>query len=534
MNILTGKHDGFTRHALDAHLLMLTPEQTVQEILDKRPWMVGISASAQDNITATFEVVGLLRKNGYAGHITIGGHFPTYEHDKILTHVPGIDSVVRGEGEITVVELAEYVKDGNPLDDVKGITFRNCFGEIVVNPDRPLVEDLDTLPLPHRDTIGILLEKNRRISMLASRGCYARCSFCSIQTFFNWRPRRVRKVEQVVGEMLQLYKKYGVRKFKFVDDLFIDPSKKSRDWILSFCEKIKEAGMNDLNLWLQVRAVCVREDIFLALKEIGLKKIFLGLESGHADSLKRYQKDITPEQNVEAVRILKKVGIPEISIGMMPFEPEVSLEGIKENIEFLKKLGTFDIRDVTGKFKPYSGTPLTEKLLAEGRIKRKNWYHLGDYDFTDPRVGQLYHMVMSYFRHAKPSLKHIYHMDYRMRKIEGRVMQPGLNSEENEYKESYLALRRDIERFIQDHGEMMLQLVEGTIEAIESGMTPSMEQEWMRKSEKEFHQAEQLTLPLFERISVLESQLGLVKKEPHSLHVAEVKVLLNQNSQGWE
>jgi anaerobic magnesium-protoporphyrin IX monomethyl ester cyclase len=167
---------------LDAHLLMLTPEQTVQEILDKRPWMVGISASAQDNITATFEVVGLLRKNGYAGHITIGGHFPTYEHDKILTHVPGIDSVVRGEGEITVVELAEYVKDGKPLDDVKGITFRNCFGEIVVNPDRPLVEDLDTLPLPHRDTIGILLEKNRRISMLASRGCYARCSFCSIQS----------------------------------------------------------------------------------------------------------------------------------------------------------------------------------------------------------------------------------------------------------------------------------------------------------------------------------------------------------------
>lgn len=521
------RNAGFETGVLDAHLSMMEPEETVSYIINHSPWMVGISASAQDTIRSVIEVIEMLRAEGYRGHITIGGHFPTYEHYQLLSNVPELDSVVRGEGEITVVELAQFVQNNKPLSEVKGITYRDHNGEVVVNPDRPLVEDLDTLPLPHRDTLDILLAKNRRVSMLASRGCYARCSFCSIQTFFNYRPRRVRKVDHVVREMTLLYE-LGVRKFKFVDDLFMDPSKRSKEWVLEFCRKVKEAKLENLNLWLQVRAVCVTEEIFTALKEIGLKKIFLGLESGHADTLKRYRKDITPEQNIEAVRILKKVGIPEISIGMMPFEPDVTLEGMKENIEFLKKLGTFDIRDVTGRFLPYAGTPLTEKLLAEGRIKRKTWYDIGTYDFTDPRVDQLYRMVMTYYRHAKPSLKLIYKMDGLIRKLEAHFLHPDQQKSYPHLFQAYQELRKNVEAYIQDHGDMMLKLVEDTIDAIESRLTEVMEQQFYERSQKQFQEAEQMTTDLFAQIESLQQKLHLptrVKDEERSIHVAEVKVL---------
>jgi anaerobic magnesium-protoporphyrin IX monomethyl ester cyclase len=524
------RDDGYRTEILDAHLLELSHEKTVQHIISVNPWMVGLSSSAQDSIPATFHVVGLLRKKGYKGHITVGGHFHTYEHDNFLKHIPEIDSVVRGEGEITIVDLATHVNSKQPLSSVKGLTYRDENGKVVVNDNRSLVDDLDTLPLPHRDTMPILLQKNRRISMLASRGCYARCSFCSIQTFFNWRPRRVRMVEKVVEEMKFLYDQ-GVHKFKFVDDLFMDPSKKSKQWVLSFCQELKRAGMHDLNLWMQVRAVCVSEEIFVALKEIGLKKIFLGLESGHAETLKRYRKDITPEQNLKAVKILKEVGIPEISIGMMPFEPDVSIQGIQDNLDFLKKIGTFDIRDVTGKFLPYAGTPLTEQLISEGRIERKNWYEVGTYQFTDKNVDLLYKMILKYKEYAKLSLKMIYKLDRDIRDLEKHLS----TFRSPEYQALYRRTRLEVESFMFEHGNMMLKIVEVTLKEVKQKLLSQEEQDvWYLHCKTKFMEAEKQALDIISNVQSFAAKYSIQLKSNlfDSIHVAAVKVIPQKQSTG--
>lgn len=510
---------------LDSHLNMIHHDQTVEMILQKNPSVLGISASAQDSIASTFNVVKLLRERGYSGHIILGGHFPTYEPDKVLNHSPGIDSVCRGEGEQTIVELVQALEQGKPLSEVKGITYRNEANEIITNPPRPLIDDLDLLPLPERDTLQILLDKNRRVSLLTSRGCYAKCSFCSIQTFFDWRPRRVRSIDNVIEEVKLLYSN-GVRKFKIVDDLFMDPSVKSQRWVKEFCARIREEQLDDLNLWLQVRAVCVNEEIFKELLSIGLKKVFLGLESGHAETLDRYRKGITPEQNEEAVRILKKVGVPEISIGMMIFEPYVSLQGIKENVDFLKRLGTFDIRDVTGRFLPYAGTPLTEQLTKEGKIRRRTWYDVGTYDFEDHKVGKLYKMVRAYNRHAKNSLKLIYKLDGLLRSLEKYFMK---SSYTQESFANYQEIRRDIEGFINQHGDLMLQLVEETIDALETKYDQLREKEWFEKSRGLFRKSEAGTGLFFRRFRTLFDELNIQYDDTQpSIHVADVKVLSNK------
>lgn len=516
------RKDHIPTEILDAHLNMIHHKQTVEMILEANPRILGISASAQDSISSTFNVVKLLRETGYQGHIIVGGHFPTYESEKVLQHSSGIDSVCRGEGEQTIVELVRALEQGHSLSEVQGITYRNEQNEIIVNPPRPLVDDLDVLALPDRDTLDILLEKNRRVSLLTSRGCYAKCSFCSIQTFFDWRPRRVRSIDNVIEEIKLLYAK-GVRKFKIVDDLFMDPSAKSQRWVKEFCARIRAEKLDDLNLWLQVRAVCVNEEIFRELLSIGLRKVFLGLESGHADTLKRYRKEITPEQNEEAVRILKKVGVPEISIGMMIFEPYVSLHGIKENVEFLKRLGTFDIRDVTGRFLPYAGTPMTAQLAEEGKIRRRTWYDVGSYDFEDQKVAKLYKMVRAYNRHAKKSLKLIYKLDGHLRKLEKYFMK---ETADVTYMDQYQVIRRDIEGFSSDHGDLMLGLVEETIHELETGFEFIDEKIWFQKSRELFRKAEQDTEPFFHRFNKLFQAMNIPFDETQpSIHVADVKVL---------
>ncbi|MFB5760584.1 B12-binding domain-containing radical SAM protein [Paenibacillus medicaginis] len=512
------RKNGFTVAVLDAHLEELAPQQTVDAILRYQPMIVGFSSSAQDSISSTFEVAKLLRASGYQGHITIGGHFPTYEHQKFLEYISELDSVVRGEGELTIVEIVQRVREGRNLIGVKGVTCRDEANKIVANSDRELVEVLDTLPLPDRPTLHHLMSKNRRVSILASRGCYARCTFCSIQTFFNYRPRRVRKTENVVSEMKALYDQ-GVRKFKFVDDLFMDPSKKSQEWVKDLCYKLKEADMTDLNIWLQVRAVCVKEDIFKELLGVGLKKVFLGLESGHADTLKRYRKDITPEQNLEAVQVLKRVGVPEISIGMMIFEPDLTVQGIRDNIEFLKKIGSFDIRDVTGRFLPYAATPLTEQLLQENRIKRNSWYDIGSYDFLDPTVGLLFEMVNRYSDIARPSLKAVYQLDGLVRHLEARVQR------HVSYYKEYSEIRRQVENYINEHGQLMLHLVQDTVEAADRENGEISLKQWYDVAERMFKDVEKTAYMLIAEIRELVTELELIDGSVDSIHIAEVKVL---------
>lgn len=149
-------------------------ESDAQRILETaqslQPKVIGFSLIFQFYIERFRSLIKLLRDGGITCHFTIGGHFPSLSHEHTLEFLPEIDSVVRFEGELTLLELVDRIGAGQDWQSIDGIAFRQD-GRVVTNPLRALVEDLDTLPYPDRDFKPSIALGHTVMPILASRGC---------------------------------------------------------------------------------------------------------------------------------------------------------------------------------------------------------------------------------------------------------------------------------------------------------------------------------------------------------------------------
>ncbi len=162
------------------------PDQIVAIALQSNPMIVGFSLIFQFYILQYKQIIGMLREAGVDCHFTMGGHFPSLSHVQTLNMVPQLDSVVRFEGEMTLLELADVIGNGRDWRIVPGIAFRadnESADSIATTPMRALVDDLDQLPYPDRNYEPEAAIGHKALPLLASRGCARTCSFCSIQTF---------------------------------------------------------------------------------------------------------------------------------------------------------------------------------------------------------------------------------------------------------------------------------------------------------------------------------------------------------------
>src|SRR5215469_15144999 len=154
-------------------------EKILAKALALDPIVIGFSLIFQFYIERFHSLIQLLRQNGISCHFTMGGHFPSLSCRQTLEFIPELDSVVRFEGEETLLDLVNCLADGNDWKEVPGIAFRQD-GGIKINPERPLIADLDSLPYPERGFKPTQIMGRTATPILASRGCIRRCSFCSI------------------------------------------------------------------------------------------------------------------------------------------------------------------------------------------------------------------------------------------------------------------------------------------------------------------------------------------------------------------
>jgi anaerobic magnesium-protoporphyrin IX monomethyl ester cyclase len=171
-----------------------------------RPDVVGFSLIFQYMAPEFGRVIEALRAAGCAAHITIGGHYPSFDYAEVLQRIPGADSVVRFEGEATLVELLQRLGSGGEWRDILGIAYRRG-PEIAANPLRPAIDDLDSLPEPDRADIDYRSRDLATASLLGSRGCPWNCSFCSIRPFYEaqgGRLRRLRAPRAIADEMRRI------------------------------------------------------------------------------------------------------------------------------------------------------------------------------------------------------------------------------------------------------------------------------------------------------------------------------------------
>lgn len=381
------RQEGYVAEILDADILALTLEQTVCEIAKRQAKMIGFSVM-QRALPSVKLLAEKLRRNGVASHICCGGFTATLSAEHILKEVPEIDSIVLGEGEITFFHLVQAVNRDIDWKHLPGIAFRQN-GRVNINS--PAIKtDVDSLPRASRDLLSICFEKTNYATILASRGCYGICTFCSNQTFerasigSNWRGRNP---IDVVDEIDEIRKAYDVRVFKFNDPNLFGPGPRGRQHVVDICNEIIHRNMGDLHLMGFCRSNDVDQEIAQLMRRAGFERVLIGIESASPAVLRLFRKGESLQTIQQSIEILRQASI-DIVPGFMIFNPYTTIETLEVDIKFLE---TYEFMPTLSKsLRIFDGTPLQEIMESEKRLMWRSpleGYH--EY-IVDPSVASIY------------------------------------------------------------------------------------------------------------------------------------------------
>ncbi|MCL2724939.1 MAG: B12-binding domain-containing radical SAM protein [Polyangiaceae bacterium] len=343
-------------------------DQVLEAVRAARPAMVGMSMTFQFRAREFGALAQALRDDGYTGHITGGGHFPTFAWRECLEAFPAIDSIVRHEGEQTIVEMCEAIERGAPLTGIRGVAHR-VDDVIVANEPRPLAETLDALPFPKRIGQPQLHLGIPAAFLVGTRGCFGHCTFCCIHAYLKsagGQMYRWRSPEDVADEISELRHKRGARMFVFHDDDFFTRDH-ARDLahLVALRDALRKRAVGDIAVVVKARPDDVDERVFDVLQEIGLLRVYLGIEAGSTQGLRMLGRGIDIAQNRRALELLRARDI-YTCFNMLIFDPESRISSLRESLAFLR--GYADVPMNFCRTEIYVGTPLMTKLAREGRL----------------------------------------------------------------------------------------------------------------------------------------------------------------------
>ncbi|OQY95530.1 MAG: hypothetical protein B6D41_06040 [Chloroflexi bacterium UTCFX4] len=319
---------------------------------------------------------------------------------------PEVDMVARGEGEDTWIDISNHVekwKADNPnfnvrdlhdrqnkmLDKILGITYMTTEGKLRHTYERPSVADLDALPFPaykyfKMDRYTSLqpamdaVDKGKSFSMMTSRGCPYRCTFCSQSVMAEkWRAR---SPESVIAEWKHLVYDFGAQEIGLLDD----SANIDRKRLYRLCELLIQEGLEDKANWIMIngiRANLADTELLGKMKEAGCKRVAFGVETGDEDILESIDKRVTHDQIRQAFKNAKKVGMETVGFFIigLPGDTEVTMEKtIKFACELDPLVANFSMMT------PYPGTKVWEQVHRNGgRMLVKDWQ---DYVFFEGKA----------------------------------------------------------------------------------------------------------------------------------------------------
>ena len=355
---------------IDCQALKLTHEGFRSEISKRKPDIVGVTST-----TLTYKSALQIAKTTKETHqncLTVhGGPIVTFWDENALQECPELDVVARKEGENTMLELAQRIEAGKDYSDVMGITCRKN-GKIIKNPDRPYIENLDSLPFPARHlwpTESFNKYGPTMVHLLTSRGCVFCCSFCT-EVRVHGRRYRARSPKNVADELEFLHNTYDAEQFAFVDASFtVD-----QDRTMELCKEI-------INRKLKIKWLCgtrvdmVTKELLLKMKEAGCISVWFGVESGSQNVLDDMRKGISTAQTIRAFSWTREAGLkpePNVVLGF----PGETKKTARRTIKFIEKISP----DEAGFYTiatPYPGTPMYDF------VKEKRWLKIEDFDKYD-------------------------------------------------------------------------------------------------------------------------------------------------------
>lgn len=351
--------EGYSVSLLDANALQLKPEDVAGAVSDAD--IVGIT-SVTPTIGAALYIAHFLKRDNPDIKIVLGGPHVTLLPEETMNSSSDIDFIIRGEGDETVIELMRSIENGQPLDDVSGISYKTE-GKIVHTPDRTSNVDMDSLPYP---AYHLLPWKKYRPhpphgmslpfgAIVTSRGCPYRCAYCS-KPIFGSR-FRAQSPERVVEEMAYLHEKFGVKEIAFYDDTFTLDKERAH----AIAEKILEKGLK-VAWTCETRVNLVDKELLEHMKQAGCYSVAYGIESASPQIIEVLRKDITLEQVEKAVRDSREVGLQVVGYFMLG-SPGETPDTIRKTIDYAKRLKVdFAQFSITT---PFPGTELYDIYMRD-------------------------------------------------------------------------------------------------------------------------------------------------------------------------
>lgn len=362
------------------------------------PVLIGFS-----NIDTFHEVLWLVdrcRREWEQVKIAIGNTFATLNYERILRD-DCTDFVVMGEGELSFTLLAEAVLNGGPIEKVPALAWRQPGGAIQSTP--PTAVDLDELPWPARDELPSVLRQGFAGAVFTTRGCPYRCTFCGTGAMSELLSRnryRVRSIENVVDEIEYLITDFGVEFISISDDLFLSKHPRMQERAATFADEIIRRKLR-LGFMFDARVDSIVDLKLLAhLKQAGLRRVFVGLETGSYEQLVSYRKPHVAPGEDAAVRInaIQDLGI-EVIPGTIMFHPAVGPSELRETLRLLKATGYKAPRKLFDRITAYAGTPLYYEYAAKGYLT-KDW-PIGEWDFVDSYAARMYEQVAGHIQQSE-------------------------------------------------------------------------------------------------------------------------------------
>lgn len=299
-----------------------------------------------------------------ATKVVFGGVHPSILPDEVLAEA-SVDFVAVDEGEEIMRDLA----DGKNPAQIWGLCYKND-GQMIKNPLRPLIKDLDALPPPAYHLLPMdkyypAVGSYRRLPvmiMFATRGCPGRCTFC-YQTFRGVVRRR--SARNIIEEIKILQRDYGIREVAFYDDTFT----LFKEVVKEFCDIIEKEKI-DLTWSCFTRVDHINEDLLRVMKKAGCHLILFGVESADEQILKNINKRISLTQVMAAVKMARRIGIETRASFMIGNQGETE-ETIQKTIDFAIKLDPDEVQFNIAT--AYPGTELFNWAKDQGYIKSFNW-----------------------------------------------------------------------------------------------------------------------------------------------------------------
>jgi anaerobic magnesium-protoporphyrin IX monomethyl ester cyclase len=349
------KQQGISVEIVDC--TFLTQKQAIERIIKTNPTIIGIQSmySMRD---ASLELARNLRE--HCGLLVAGGALPTISPEQFL---PCFDLVVLGEGEQTMLEIANQFTSGTALKTINGVAYQEKeTGQIIRTPPRPLIANLDSLPPPSRELFDNSAYKKyyqkkfgyKTTAILTSRGCPFECDFCSKPIFGNkFRSRSASQIVDEVAEVIDL----GYDRVWFADDCFT----LERSRLIEVCDEIMNRGLH-INWECLSRVDTFDQEIAAKMKNAGCIRVFFGIESGNDSILKIMKKQITTRQAVAATKICKESGIKAGAFFILGY-PGENYHTILDTVRLASSL-PLDYLSFTLPY-PIPGTPLFERIKNE-------------------------------------------------------------------------------------------------------------------------------------------------------------------------